>query len=92
MAASHDNSAYTAMARQAKTLISKTTPTFAHLRQAGFSEDIIAALQAIAGYSEAQIVAAVIDTVLGTQKWADASIGTLPDALLGGVRIILATA
>lgn len=92
MAASHDNSGYTAMARQAKKLIGKTTPTFAHLRQAGFSEDIIAALQSIAGYSEAQIVAAVIDTVLGTQKWADASIGTLPDALLGGVRIILATA
>lgn len=92
MADTHDDSAYTTMARTAKQLIGKTTPTFAHLRQAGLSEDIIAALQAIAGYSEAQIVAAVIDTVLGTQEWADASIGTLPDALLGGVRILLITA
>lgn len=84
--------AYIDMAQYALVLIGKSKPTFAHLRQAGLSTDIIDALQAIAGYSEAQIVAAVINTVLGTHKWSDKSLRTLPAALLGGVKIILTTA
>ncbi len=86
----HD--AYIDMAQNAVVLIGTATPTFAHLRQAGLSADIIDALQAIAGYSEAQIVAAVITTVLGTQTWSDPALRTLPAALLGGVKIILTTA
>lgn len=86
----HD--AYIDMAQYALVLIGTATPTFAHLQQAGLSTDIIDALQAIAGYSEAQIVAAVINTVLGTQTWPDPALRTLPAALLGGVKIILTTA
>jgi hypothetical protein len=63
-------------------------PTIAQLQTAGLAQDVIDAVQAITGYSDAQIVVAIITLVLGASA-VPAGATAAPAALLGGVKIIL---
>jgi len=68
--------------------------TLAHLLAAGLPADIIDACQAIAGYSEAQIVQALVAVILGdaeAQRYQGAA-QDIPAALRGGITIVLQTA
>lgn len=71
-----------------------TALTLAHLLAAGLSADIIEACQAIAGYSEAQIVQALVAIILGDDEAAryQGAAKDIPVALRGGITIVLQTA
>jgi hypothetical protein len=71
-----------------------TALTLAHLLAAGLSADIIEACQAIAGYSEAQIVQALVAVILGDAEAAryQGAAQDIPAALRGGITIVLQTA
>lgn len=68
--------------------------TLAHLSAAGLSADIIDACLAIAGYSEAQIVQALVAVILGDAeaKRYQGAAKDIPAALRGGITIVLQTA
>ena len=68
--------------------------TLAHLLAAGLPADIIEACQAIAGYSEAQIVQALVAVILGDAEAAryQGAAKDIPVALRGGITIVLQTA
>ena len=83
---------YEKVAQKALKLAGNGTLTFEHLRKAGLDKDIIDALGAIAGYTEAQIAAAVVCTILGVTTLPSGTKVLLPTALMGGVNIILQTA
>jgi Ca-activated chloride channel family protein len=71
-----------------------TALTLAHLLAAGLPADIIEACHAIAGYSEAQIVQALVAVILGdveAQRYQGAA-KDIPAALRGGITIVLQTA
>jgi hypothetical protein len=71
-----------------------TALTLAHLLAAGLPADIIDACHAIAGYSEAQIVQALVAIILGdaeAQRYQGAA-KDIPAALRGGITIVLQTA
>lgn len=71
-----------------------TALTLAHLLAAGLPADIIDACQAIAGYSEAQIVQALVAVILGDAEAAryHGAAQDIPAALRGGITIVLQTA
>ena len=68
--------------------------TLAHLLAAGLPADIIEACQAITGYSEAQIVQALVAIILGDDEAAryQGAAKDIPVALRGGITIVLQTA
>lgn len=66
-------------------------PTIAQLQAAGLAQDIIDALRSIAGYSDEQIVVAIVTLVLGSDR-VPVGAPSAPDALLGGVTVMLKTA
>ena len=70
------------------------TLTLAHLLAAGLPADIIEACQAIAGYSEAQIVQALVAIILGDDEAAryQGAAKDIPVALRGGITVVLQTA
>ena len=70
------------------------TLTLAHLLAAGLPADIIEACQAITGYSEAQIVQALVAVILGDDEAAryQGAAKDIPVALRGGITIVLQTA
>lgn len=70
------------------------TLTLAHLLAAGLPADIIEACQAIAGYSEAQIVQALVAVILGNNEAAryHGAAKDIPVALRGGITVVLQTA
>jgi hypothetical protein len=71
-----------------------TALTLAHLLVAGLPADIIDACHAIAGYSEAQIVQALVAVILGDVEAAryQGAAKDIPVALRGGITIVLQTA
>jgi len=71
-----------------------TALTLAHLLAAGLPADIIDACHAIAGYSEAQIVQALVAVILGDNEAAryQGAAQDIPVALRGGITIVLQTA
>jgi len=71
-----------------------TALTLAHLLAAGLPTDIIDACKAIAGYSEAQIVQALVAVILGDDEAAryQGAAKDIPAALRGGITIVLQTA
>ena len=70
------------------------TLTLAHLLAAGLPADIIEACQAITGYSESQIVQALVAIILGDDEAAryQGAAKDIPVALRGGITIVLQTA
>lgn len=71
-----------------------TALTLAHLLAAGLPTDIIDACKAIAGYSEAQIVQALVAIILGDDEAAryKGAAKDIPVALRGGITVVLQTA
>ncbi|MBM4412092.1 MAG: VWA domain-containing protein [Chloroflexi bacterium] len=69
-----------------------TKVTLASLIQIGFSQDQIDACAQITGYDEQLIVAAIVVLILGesSARTFGIAVNTIPVALLGGLRIILA--
>lgn len=70
-----------------------TTLTFVSFIQIGLSQDQIDACAQITGYSEQLIVEAIVVLIVGeaTARTLQIAVDKIPVALLGGLRIILAT-
>jgi Ca-activated chloride channel family protein len=91
-----DMSRYVAAVTKALTTVKRDIRalTLAHLLAAGLSTDIIDACKAIAGYSEAHIVQALVAVILGddeAQRYQGAA-QDIPASLRGGITIVLQTA
>lgn len=93
---SPDMSRYVAAVTKALVQVKRDirTLTLAHLLAAGLPADIIEACQAIAGYSEAQIVQALVAVILGNNEAAryHGAAKDIPVALRGGITVVLQTA
>ncbi len=91
-----DMNRYVAAVTKALTKVNRDirTLTLAHLLAAGLPADIIEACQAITGYSEAQIVQALVAVILGDDEAAryQGAANDIPVALRGGITIVLQTA
>jgi hypothetical protein len=91
-----DMNRYVAAVTKALTKVKRDirTLTLAHLLAAGLPADIIDACQAIAGYSEAQIVQALVAVILGDDEAAryQGAANDIPVALRGGITVVLQTA
>ena len=70
-----------------------TKLTLASLVKIGFSQDQIDACAQITGYTEQQIVNAIVALILPEKavKRLGIFVNTIPSALTGGLRIVLAT-
>jgi len=95
--ASHDSFDFSVYAPALRTELSKhknniTKLTLASLIQVGFSEVQIEACAIITGYSETQIVQAIVALILPEKeaKKLGIVVNTIPAALIGGLRIVLA--
>ena len=91
-----DMNRYVAAVTKALTKVKRDirTLTLAHLLAAGLPADIIEACQAITGYSEAQIVQALVAVILGDDEAAryQGAANDIPVALRGGITVVLQTA
>lgn len=82
---------YTTIVTKALAAVNGALPTIAQLHNAGLAQDTIDALCAIAGYSDEQIVAAIIVVVLGDAMLPQGT-AMPPAALVGGVKVMLEAA
>ncbi|MFM7678687.1 MAG: hypothetical protein ACKO83_07525, partial [Roseiflexaceae bacterium] len=82
---------YTTIVTKALAAVNGALPTIAQLHNAGLAQDTIDALRAIAGYSDEQIVAAIIVVVLGDTMLPQGT-ATPPTTLVGGVKVMLEAA
>ena len=95
--ASHDSFDFSVYAPALRTELAKhknniTKLTLASFTRVGFSQEQIEATAIITGYSETQIVQALVALILPEKeaKKLGIVVNTIPAALIGGLRIVLA--